>query len=157
MPTYACRACGATNSHSGDCILCGADLGSLPAAALVAFGAAAVLGVGWVGWAWLTGLQVTWFAAVYGGLVSGALVHFSGGRGPLYQGVATAATVLGLLLADSALVALLAARAQPDLPLPPVGELLAYQVQHDPITIAFMLLGVAGGLWVWRYPADEVE
>ncbi len=157
MALYTCSACAATNTQSGDCVACGAELGSVSRATLAAFGAAGALAFVWVALALGLGLQTSWFGLLYGGLVSGALVHFSGGRGLRYQAIATTATIGGLLVAETALVAALWRRLEPEVSLPPWDVLAKHQLEHDPITVAFLVLGVMGGMWVWRYPIDEEE
>lgn len=136
--------------------MCGTPLGSLQRAIAAAAGSALTLALLWVVVAWLLGAQALWFPVLFGGLVSGAVVQLSAGRGWRYQAVATAATVVGIVFGDTLLLLLVTGRAeelvaveQPNLRL---LSLMRAQVESDPATLAFMALGVMGGFWVWRQP-----
>lgn len=143
--------CGARNTQGGQCIVCGAELGSLPRAIAAAAIATIALMVVWVGLALTLGAQTMWFAMLFGGVVSGAVVQFSAGRGWSYQLVASSATLVGLALADAVLMALVVARDQG---LSGAGfvELARWQLENDPLTLLFAGMGVFGGFFVWRQP-----
>jgi len=156
MPIWTCEACGCRSTQGGDCIECGRSLGSPRKAVLAAGVATVVLSLLWVGSGALLGVQASLFAAFYGGLVSGAVVHVSGGRGVLYQAIASSFTLAGVVCAQTVLVLILweeIARAN-DLAWESPGfvETLHYLVNYDPLTIVFCVLGLFGGFWVWRQP-----
>jgi hypothetical protein len=159
VPIYLCSDCQARNVEGGDCIQCGRSLGRMDRAVWAAAGSSFLLGALWVGSAVLLKLQIGWVAALYGALVSGAVAHYSGGRGVAYQAVATAFTLLGLLLSETLVVLSLwdqlTARWGLDVPRPDPWELVVYLVQYDGATILFCLLGVAGGFWLWRQPSGQ--
>lgn len=145
-----CR-CGARNTQSGQCIVCGAELGSLPRAIVAAGVATALLVVVWVVLAWALGAQTLWFAMLFGGVVSGAVVQFSAGRGWSYQLVASLATIVGIGVADAVLLALIVGRTEA-LAGSGLLELTRWQLENDPITALFAGLGVFGGFFVWHQP-----
>lgn len=152
--------CGARNVVGGDCILCGEPLGSIGAA--LAAGAAAALGLAlaWGVVGWLTGVQAIWFGMFFGVAVSGAVVHFSFGRGWLYQAIASGATLGGIVLGETLLLLLLHGRLGSLLGLeqPNLGllEALRFAVVDDSWSLVFGTVGLLGGFWVWKQP-DPAE
>jgi hypothetical protein len=129
-------------------------MGSLQRALLAAFGAAAILGLLWIAFSYLTGFQLSIFAAIYGIVVSFCTVHFSKGCGPLYQAVATTATILGLLVSDTVVMI---AISSPDgflhvlrMTTSEWQAALGHFLNNDPVTAIFMVLGVIGGFYIWR-------
>lgn len=94
------------------------------------------------------------FALAFGIIVSFSTAHFSKGHGPLYQVLATAATMLGLLFSHATAVLIL---VSPDgllhLARMSTGEwqmALSKFVNADPVTSLLMLFGVIGGFFIWR-------
>jgi hypothetical protein len=152
MPIYVCSQCGARNTRSGQCVSCLESLGSVKKAIDAALISGAVMSLIWIGLAVVTGLQLTVLALIFGGVISVAVTRYSGGVGPLYQGIATAATFLSILVADTIVVILLWNKINPGSgPAPSFSyALLEFQIQHDPFTFMFVGLGVAGGLFIWR-------
>jgi hypothetical protein len=150
--------CGARNTAGGQCILCGKQLGSLPVAFIAGFAAALALSVAWALWFWITGIGAVWFAMLFGVAVSGAVVHFSFGRGWVFQAVASAATLVGIVMAQTLLLLLLRDRLdllvkveQPNLAVVDVASKVAL---NDPWVLVFSTFGLMGGFWVWKQPSD---
>lgn len=151
--------CGARNTQGGACIICGRPLGSFPRAVAAALVSAGALIVVWVGVSLVLRAQAFWFGMLFGGLVSGSIAHWSGGRGWRYQALSSGVTVAGIALANTLLLLLLTGRAdeivaveQPNLRL---VSLAAAQLEHDPLTFGFAVMGLMGGFWLWRQPEES--
>ncbi|MCO5166501.1 MAG: hypothetical protein M9894_09065 [Planctomycetes bacterium] len=159
MKVVVC-ACGARNVVGGDCIICGAPLGS-PAVAVAAAAASALgLALLWALTGWLTGVQALWFGMFFGVAVSGAVAHFSFGRGWLYQAISSGATLGGIVLGETLLLLLLHGRLGSLLGLeqPNLGllEAVRFAVVDDAWSLVFGTVGLLGGFWVWKQP-DPAE
>ena len=154
MVSYMCEHCEARNSRGGRCTFCNESLGSMRVAFKAAFLAATALSLFWIFLSWVTGLELGALALVFGFLVSGAVAQSTGGRGILYQAVASFFTVSGLAIADAVVVRMqwfkIFPNWDPAEPLPPMMDQLVYQAQWDGIFLVFVVLGFAGGLWLWR-------
>ncbi len=146
MGVIVCRHCSARNTEGGDCVMCQKPLGDLPAAITAAFVTAGVLAVLWAGFTLVTHIQIMWFAVLFGGLVSGAVAHFSGGRGPTYQLVATTATVVGIVVGQLLFVVGWVGRFD----VLADQDAVAAIVFADDWSLPFCVLGVVGGLWLWQ-------
>ena len=149
---FRCRACEAPNPRGGDCRKCGKPLGSIPAAivaasvtmaALVAFQGLATLVTGW---------RLPVLASFYGVFISWAVATRSAGRGVRYQAIATAFTVLAIVLGGMLSLMVLMPMMQMG-----VGNAaaLAWKLirRYDILIAFFATFGVIGGLWLWM-PAD---
>jgi hypothetical protein len=125
----------------------------LNTAVLAAAGSSIVLGIGWLLIS-LTGFQFLWVAALYGGFVSGAVAHYSGGRGISYQLIATMFTILGIVFFDTVVIWLhwseMARAAGSNAARPELLALMEHQFESDPFTGVFLVVGVMGGLWLWK-------
>lgn len=131
--------------------MCQQPLGDLPAAVTAACVSSAALSLLWAGFTLVTGYQVIWFAVLYGGLVSGAVAWASSGRGPVYQLVATTATVVGLVVGQ--LLFVLAYHRRLDLLAN--HEEVSRLVLENHWGLAYAVLGVVGGLWLWHDKGSE--
>lgn len=160
MKVVAC-ACGARNVVGGDCIICGSPLGSVPRALAAAAISAVALAVVWVVVAWVLAIQALWFGLFFGVVVSGAVTQASFGRGWLYQLIASTATLAGIVLGETLLVLLLQDRLDVlvSLEQPNVGALEALRrtALEDPWALAFSVLGLMGGFWVWKQPSPSED
>lgn len=134
--------------------MCGRSLGSIRDAVKAASIAALLASLVWIGFSWLTGLELSIFAMLFGFAVSGAVAHRTGGRGPLYQGIASSFTLVGMAVSDAVVVRMQWFKIHPDwsrdLPLPPLMDQLAWQAQWDGVFLVFVTLGFVGGFWLWR-------
>lgn len=160
MKVVVCE-CGARNVVGGECIICGRQLGSIGVAAVAAAVAATALGLVWFLFTWFTGVQALWFGMFFGMIVSGAVVQVSFGRGWLFQAIATAATVVGIIVGETLMVlafegrlGLLFSTSQPNL-----GALEA--VRHTIVdyewVLIFCVCGVMGGGFVWKQPSSSED
>lgn len=131
--------CGARNTAGGQCILCGQQLGSVPRAVVAGAVAALVLAVAWAVWFWLTGFVWLWLSLLFGVVVSGAVVLVSFGRGWVFQAIASAWTLVGIVAAETLLV------------------LLQQVAPNDPWVFVFGVCGVMGGFWVWKQPSESED
>lgn len=150
-----CRHCGARNTSGGHCMMCHKQMGSIRKAVKAAVISAVILTVMWVGCATFLKFQFTWFAAVFGGVISGSVAIYSKGFGIRFQAIATTATVAALIIADTLVVYINWELFFPNWgsqPPPPFWELMIHQVKYDGITAAFLVLGVMGGFVIWRSP-----
>lgn len=156
MRIILCPKCGARNTVAGYCELCNASLGSLHRAVNAAFGSAAALALLWIAVGLLFDIALPMFAVGFGAVVSFVTVRLSRGCGPLYQLIATSATILGVLVAHVTLTIVL---------LEPDGiEMFAHlndddwirvlwaMVLYDPFTDVFLAAGVLGGFYIWKQP-----
>ena len=154
MANYICPACAANNPEPGSCILCGTRLGSCRRA----FGAALLSTLMMSGlWMFLTvvvRLQFPLVACVFGVVVSYCVLRFSGGAGLVFQCIASAFTVCGIVLADSAsmiTLAVLDGKITLDrLSLEWLWADLCFRAVHDPYTILFSAFGFITGLFLLR-------
>lgn len=147
MGVVVCRKCAARNTEGGECVVCQAPLGDLRAALVAAGVTSALLALVWGGVSLVTGFQSAWFAALFGGVVSGAVAQASSGRGLAFQAIATAATVVGIVAGEALfLVALLVRSGQEDV--------LATALSN-PWGPAYAAMGVVGGLWLWHDRGSE--
>lgn len=102
----------------------------------------------------LTGLQLTMGALLFGGIISLCCTQFSGGRGVLFQLIATTFTIVGIVAADTIAMVIVNVR---------LGELdpqfitaswlfegMKHNFFYDGFTGFFFVLGVMAGLWIWR-------
>ncbi len=160
MKVVVC-ACGARNVVGGDCILCGRSLGSVSKACVAAAASSLGLAVLWAVSAWVTGLQASFLAVGFGVVVGGAVAQVSFGRGWLYQLIASTATLAGIVLGETLLILVLRDRLdllvevqQPNLGL---VEAVRYTVLQDPWAIAFAVLGLMGGFWIWKQPGPSED
>jgi hypothetical protein len=151
--------CGARSTTGGDCIKCGEPLGSIPSAIAAAFVAALALTLVWVTFFWLTGVVLSWFAVLFGGLVSGAVAHASFGRGWAYQAIASTATLVGLTAAQVLIVLIVNDRLR----LLTAGidgwvetsALAIHLLENDTWLLIFNTFGLVGGFWLWHQPEAE--
>ena len=154
MGVYLCESCEARNIRGGICTMCGKPLGSLRDAIAAASIAMLLASLFWIGFSWLTGVQISFFAMVFGLAVSGAVAHRTGGRGPLYQAIASGFTLVGMAVSDAVVVRMHWFTINPDwprdLPLPSLWDQLAWQAQWDGVFVVFVTLGLVGGFWLWR-------
>lgn len=159
MAPYVCRHCGARNTNAGRCIMCRRSMGSLAVGLLAAFVSTLVLGANWITWSLITGtgFHFALYAVAFGAIVSGITMRISCGRGPLYQLIATSATVLGIFTANTvAFVALYALSIDAGI----IGCFkLGWQdwvdafrnvVLYDALTNLWAFLGILGGFFIWR-------
>ncbi|MEZ6186918.1 MAG: hypothetical protein R3F62_18140 [Planctomycetota bacterium] len=159
MAVWVCPACELRNESPGDCMVCGASLGSLRKAVAAASLSAGALALVWIACAVFVGVRPLLLALIYGAVVSGCVMAFSGGRGLSYQGVATAATIVGLLVADT--VAVYAVwylwfdGQSYEGPQPTWWEFLCHNALYEPYTIASFTAGVLGGLFLWIQPGTD--
>jgi hypothetical protein len=161
MKVVVCPACSARNTAGGQCILCGVQLGSIPAACAAAWLSALGLGVGWGLFSWLTGIQALWFGLFFGVLVSGAVAHWSFGRGWAFQAIASLATFFGIVVGEGLLLLLLYRRADLLWDEDPrhlgLIEFVARALERDPWFLAFGVTGIMGGFWLWKQPASSED
>ena len=151
MRIYECRHCGARNRSTGQCVKCLKGLGSLPRAFVAAGVAATILAVLWGAFSWITHLQATFLALGFGVTISAVAAHFSGGRGFLYQVVASGWTLLGMLAGDTLAVWLLWPQFYPRTPdRPDFLALMQWLALWDGATIGLMALGLMGGMFLWH-------
>lgn len=157
MRTYICQHCNARNTHTGQCVSCLKSLGSVKKAIDAALLSGAILVTLWVGLSWITGMQFTFFAMLFGGLISLAVTRYSGGAGFLYQAIATAATIMSILVADALVVILFwdtiygsSGVSAPSFSM----DFLEYQFNHDPYTFYYVTIGVLGGFYIWHNPSN---
>lgn len=160
MKVVVCE-CGARNVVGGDCYLCGRSLGSLPKAILAAVVSATGLALAWVVTARVLGVQALWFGALFGVVVSGAVAQVSFGRGWAYQLVASTATLGGISLGETLVVALLRDRVERLIAVeqPNVGlvEAVRYATLEDSWAVVFSVVGLMSGFWVWKQPAPSED
>lgn len=161
MKVVVCETCDARNVVGGDCILCGKPLGSIPLAFVSAFATAALFALSWASFAWLTGLIALWMSLLFGVAVSGAVVQVSFGRGWAYQAIASSATIIGIIGAETLLILLLHDRLDILVEFDTLNiaavNLAARVALHDPAALAFGVLGLMGGFWVWKQPSPEED
>ena len=121
--------------------------------------ASMALGVVWVLFALITKFQLTFLAIVFGGIISGVVTWYSGGRGFLYQGIATLFTIAGILVADVIVVRIFWSDLYPNWTgtLPPFMALLEHMATNDPATLLFCTLGVMGGCFIWHEGTGGAE
>ena len=154
MATHVCEHCEARNARGGRCTFCEMPLGSLRDAIFTAFATATILALSWIALSWLTGFELCMLASIFGAIVSGAVFVRQGGRGIRYQAVASFFTISGLAIADAAVVRMhwleICPNWDPARPLPPMLDQLVYQAQWDGLFLVFLVLGLAGGLFLWR-------
>lgn len=135
-------------------MVCLKKMGSLRKATIAAFGAAGGLALIWIMFSTITRLESLAFAVVFGAVVSGVTMRVSGGHGPLYQLVATSATILGILIADTIVMLLLTNQSGfaglAHLTAGNWSAVLDHFFTRDPYTFCFMVAGVVTGLFIWR-------
>ena len=153
MAIYECKKCKSRNTSQGHCIICGASLGSISTATTAASLTSLALGMVWFLSALMFRFQDPFLALLFGGIVSGTVTFFSGGRGLMYQAIATTYTIIGILAFDALVVWYLwpefSSEARPDF-----WFLIGYQMYHAPFALASCVLGVMGGFFIWRDPSD---
>ncbi len=156
MPLFPCRHCEARNDYPGRCIVCGKSLGSYPKAFIAAAASAQGLAFLWVAGSMAFGIPAIFFAIFFGGLVSGAVTTFSGGRGFGYQAIATGFTILGIVLADTILVWNFWPQltGSPNTARPGFSALMEWLFLYDNVTGIFSVLGVVGGMFIWHHGGD---
>ncbi|GAA5495195.1 hypothetical protein Rhal01_01370 [Rubritalea halochordaticola] len=154
MANYPCPKCTANNSSAGWCVMCQSSLGNLQKAVSNAAGATIVAGIIWVGLSVLTGIQLTILAALYGGAVAMCTSYFSGGRGIIYQTIATLFTFVGIVLFDSiASIGVMLRLGEIQMSQVTLEYLYSYTIHaalYDPFTGLFYVLGVMTSLVIWR-------
>ncbi len=143
MGVIVCRRCGARNTEGGDCVMCQKPLGDLRAAVVAAVVTATLLALVWGGFSYVTGFQSAWFAALFGGVVSGAVAQASSGRGLAFQAIATAATIAGIVAGEALFVLALLVKLGHE-------EEAAALALSNPWGPAYAVMGVVGGLWLWH-------
>lgn len=154
MASHQCPHCGAYSSEPGRCVVCKKPIGNLGKAISAALASAVVLSVLWIGLAWISGMQLSLLAIAFGGIISLCTTHFSGGRGILYQLIATVVTVVAIVFADGIALMMM----DPEVGFEELNSLTAadllammeYHLKYDPATPLFYVLGVMGGFWIWR-------
>lgn len=156
MRIILCPKCGARNTEAGYCDICNASLGSTRRAVNAAFGTAAALALLWIAMGLLFNIEQPMFAIGFGAVVSFVTVRHSRGCGPVYQLIATSATILGILVADATIVIAL---SEPEgfTTLTRLNDddwirILRHMVLYDPFTAVFLVTGVMGGLYIWKQP-----
>ena len=154
MASHKCPHCAAYNSDEGRCIVCGKQMGNLRKAVQAAFATAVLLGLLWIAFTWITGKELPILAVFFGAIISWSTTHFSAGRGILYQLIATVATIVGIVGANSIAI-LITFSDQGLIQLSQMSisqflELMEHHFKYDPITPICYLLGIAGGLWIWK-------
>ena len=154
MASHKCPHCGAYNSEEGWCIVCRKPIGNLRKATEAAFATSVILGILWVSFTWLTKIQLPFLAMVFGGIVSFCTTHFSAGRGILYQLVATVATIIGIVAADTTAMLIVASDQGiiefSKLSIPQFLEAMEFYFKYDRFTPFYYIIGVAGGFWIWK-------
>jgi hypothetical protein len=155
---YDCRHCGARNSGGGQCVNCLKSLGSFPKAVVGAAVASLGFGLFWILLSYITKVQLGVIALAFGMVVSFVTVRYSGGYGFTYQLNASFWTLLGLVVADVLVVRMLWHEYAPhwgDRPVPSLLDIGAYVLQHDGVTLAYCVIGLVGGLGIWRQPDSD--
>lgn len=154
MAIYHCPKCAARNTEAGRCVLCLAPLGSLSKAVKGALVGTLVMTVVWVAQTLVFSTQIPVVAGVYGALVAGFTTWFSGGRGLVYQLIATGVTIAGIGFSDSVAMSLSAMKGNgfdagflvPEVLWADMVERMLY----DPATTCFCILGVMTSFCIWR-------
>ncbi len=154
MANYICPHCDANNPDPGRCVMCDRHIGSLKRALLFGAAGTLVLGLLWIVISLGTGMQFPLTALFFGGFVSFCVSHFSGGRGIVYQLIATLFTIAGIVVADS-LTGLLIAHFDESINLATFSlsdflNYIRYTFEKDDFTSFFYVLGVMGGFYIWR-------
>ncbi|MBL9208062.1 MAG: hypothetical protein JNN01_23455 [Opitutaceae bacterium] len=154
MANYVCPACAANNPEPGTCILCGKRLGSYRRALGAALLSSLLMSGLWMFFTVVVRLQFPLVACVFGAVVSYCVLHFSGGSGLLFQCIASAFTLIGIVVADSAsllILAVLDGKVTLDrLSLEWLWTDMGYRMVHDPYTILYYALGFITGLFLLR-------
>ncbi len=155
VPTIVCRFCGTKNALAGQCIECRRNLGRLDLALLYGGLTATSVALLWYGFTIWTAWGFTLFAAVVGIIVSGSILGFAHGRGPIFQLIASSFTILAITIGEG-----LVGRAVPGQFFLETGgqqlpatlmETAWVMAMWDPWTFACMIVGVAGGMFIWKY------
>ncbi|MGE0433965.1 MAG: hypothetical protein AB7K09_18605 [Planctomycetota bacterium] len=151
---FRCRHCEAPNPRGGRCRKCHLPLGSIfRAAALGAITMLALI-VAQVVLTALVGWRMTAIAALYGVAISGVIAVFDGGRGWLFQILATLLTCAGILLGN--MLCLLVVWSSMDAPLDwMIWVSYVLTVRYDAVALCFAVFGVVGGFWLWMLPAGS--
>ena len=154
MPSYICPHCSAHNSEAGQCVLCYKNIGSWREAMKAGFYTAVILGVLWVAATAIFKIQLPMLAVGFGAAVALSVSHFSGGKGFLYQAIATGFTAAGIICADSVSMLVVAYReGQIELQQVTLNLLWAdmtHRATEDAATILYYFLGIIGSFCIWR-------
>lgn len=154
MANFPCPKCHANNPSSGWCVVCQTSLGTIKKAISNAAGATIVLGFLWVLMAVSTGMQLTIFAALFGAVVAACTSHFSGGRGFIYQAIATTFTFVGIIFFDTLAVIAVMLRTSAieasQITLTYIWDHSIYNALNDPATTLFYIAGIMGSFIIWR-------
>jgi hypothetical protein len=155
---FKCRHCSANNSAPGYCVLCRKQMGSLKKAFDSGLYSSLALATLWSILAIITGIELSFLAIIFGGLVSAAVVRGSSGRGISFQLIATSFTLIGIV-ASQAFTFYFIWDRHPDLsaigPRPGLIAIAHHLLLYDDFTLIFIILGVMGGAWVWHHGWSE--
>lgn len=151
---FKCEHCGAIARNAGQCTYCYKDLGSVPVAIVSAALASFILFLIWICIAALFHIEFAWISMSFGFLISGAIVVFSHGSGPVYQIIATTFTVFTIFFSDLFVTWFLWEGMELELNnafFEQLKILITYQLSWDPFSWLFTFLGVSSGFYIWRY------
>ncbi|NWK56958.1 hypothetical protein HW115_15150 [Verrucomicrobiaceae bacterium N1E253] len=161
MTNYICRSCSANNNEPGRCVLCSQSLGSLKIAILAAATSCLLLSICWIALAALTQSWIPLLALVFGGVIALCTSHFSGGRGLIYQMIATGFTLIGIVCSECLITLIFIHRDSTHLlqitDLDSVFRTATYQILYDPALTLFSFLGISGSFFIWRDPSPRAH
>lgn len=149
-----CKHCGAIADNAGQCTYCYKDLGSVPKAIFLAALTSIILFFIWVAIAAIFQLEFAFVSISFGFLISGVIIIFAHGSGPIYQLIATTFTIITIFFADLFVTWFLWEGLELDINntiLEQLKILITYQLSWDPYSWLFTFLGVSSGFYIWRY------
>ena len=134
--------------------MCQSSLGSPRRALNAALSATAIMIGIWILLSVSLRIQFPLIAGIFGVTVSASVTHFSGGRGLGYQLLASAATVMGIVIADALSMLSIYVQDNPGGNYTPtftdIWQEIQFRFIHDPTTALFYILGIISGLFIWR-------
>jgi len=149
-----CNNCGAIAESAGQCTYCYKDLGSVPKAIIFAALTSFVLALIWVAIAAIFYIEFAWVSMTFGLLISGSVLIFSHGTGPIYQFIATTFTIITIFFSDLFVTWFLWEGLSLDMSntfIEQLKVLIAHQLAWAPYSWLFTFVGVTSGFYIWKY------
>lgn len=149
-----CKNCGVIAESAGQCTYCYKDLGSIPKAIIYAAFASFILSLIWIAIAAIFHIEFAWVSMSFGFLISGSVLIYSNGSGPIYQLIATTFTIITIFFSDLFVTWFLWNGLEIEASITLIEqlkELIIYQFSWDPYSWLFTFVGVTSGFYIWRY------